>query len=157
MSFRRPPPHAADPTPRPTQYEKYGYFEVILAGLWQDHALGPPVAYDAIARRWLTRPVSARNYCRGSATVIPLADSTIDTVVMTWTLARSPTRWRVSSRPGGKLLFVEHRLSPEPRVERWQHRLTPIWFQVAGGCRLDRKMDDLIRSAGFGMTRLRTA
>jgi hypothetical protein len=61
-------------------------FDDDLAGLWQDHALGPPVAYDAIARRWLTRPVSARNYCRGSATAIPLADSTIDTVVMTWTL-----------------------------------------------------------------------
>ena len=53
-------------------------------------------------------------------------------------------------------LFVEHGLSPEPGIERWQHRLTPIWCHVAGGCHLDRKMDDLIRSAGFDLIELRT-
>ena len=81
---------------------------------------------------------------------------------MTWTLCSITDplaalhEMRRVLKPGGKLLFVEHGLSPEPRVERWQHRLTPIWSHVAGGCHLDRKMDDLIRSAGFGMTRLRT-
>ena len=59
-------------------------------------------------------------------------------------------------KPDGKLLFVEHGLSPEPGIERWQRRLTPIWCHVAGGCHLDRKMDDLIRSAGFDLTTLRT-
>lgn len=57
--------------------------------------------------------------------------------------------------PGGKLVFVEHGLSPEPGVERWQHRLTPMWRHLAGGCHLDRKVDSLIRSAGFDLTRLR--
>jgi hypothetical protein len=27
--------------------------------------------------------------------------------------------------------------------------LTPCWKRIGGGCHLDRKMDDLIRSAGF--------
>ena len=83
--------------------------------------------------------------------------------MMTWTLCSITDplaalhEMRRVLKPGGKLLFVEHGLSPEPRVERWQRRLTPIWSHVvAGGCHLDRKMDDLIRSAGFGMTRLRT-
>jgi hypothetical protein len=58
--------------------------------------------------------------------------------------------------PDGRLLFVEHGLSPEPSIERWQHRLTPIWCYVAGGCHLDRKMDDIIRSADFDLTELRT-
>jgi hypothetical protein len=59
-------------------------------------------------------------------------------------------------KPSGRLLFVEHGLSPEPRVERWQHRLTPVWRHIAGGCHLDRKMDDLMRSACLDLTELRT-
>jgi SAM-dependent methyltransferase len=58
-------------------------------------------------------------------------------------------------KPEGKLLFVEHGLSPELGIERWQLKLTPIWCHVAGGCHLDRKMDNLIRSAGFVLTELR--
>jgi ubiquinone/menaquinone biosynthesis C-methylase UbiE len=99
---------------------------------------------------------------QGSATAIPLADSTIDTVVMTWTLCSityplaALREMRRVLKPSGELLFVEHGLSPEPKVERWQHRITPIWCHVAGGCHLDRKMDDLIGSAGFDMIELRT-
>jgi len=98
----------------------------------------------------------------GSATEIPLADNTVDTVVMTWTLCSIPDplvalhEMRRVLKPDGRLLFVEHGLSPEPGVERWQHRLTPVWRHFAGGCHLDRKVDDLIRSAGFDLTKLRT-
>jgi len=59
-------------------------------------------------------------------------------------------------KPDGKLIFVEHGLSPQPGVERWQRRLTPMWRHIGGGCHLDRKMDDLVRSAGFELTELRT-
>lgn len=40
-------------------------------------------------------------------------------------------------------------------VERWQHRLTPLWRHISGGCHLDRKVDDLIRAAGFEILELR--
>jgi hypothetical protein len=49
----------------------------------------------------------------------------------------------------GHLLFAEHGLAPEPSVQRWQHRCTPLWKRIAGGCRLDRRIDALIREAGF--------
>jgi hypothetical protein len=52
--------------------------------------------------------------------------------------------------------FVEHGLSPESRVACWQHRLTPCWKRIAGGCHLDRKMDDLIRAAGFRLRDIKT-
>ena len=40
---------------------------------------------------------------------------------------------------------------------KWQNRLTPFWRRVAGGCHLNRKVDDLIRSAGFTITELQMA
>lgn len=99
---------------------------------------------------------------RGSATDIPLADRCVDTIVMTWTLCSIPDPRRALAemrrvlKPGGRLLFVEHGLAPDRGVERWQHRLTPLWRRVAGGCHLDRKMDDLVRAAGFDLDTLQT-
>jgi len=116
----------------------------------------------AIAHRRAAAAGIHAAFLLGSATAIPLADNTVDTVVMTWTLCSIPDplvalrEMRRVLKPGGKLLFVEHGLSPEPKVERWQHRLTPMWRHISGGCHLDRKMDDLIRSAGFDLTELRT-
>jgi hypothetical protein len=52
-------------------------------------------------------------------------------------------------RPGGRLLFAEHGRAPDDDVVRWQDRLNPYWRRVAGGCNLNRKIDDLIREAGF--------
>jgi hypothetical protein len=51
---------------------------------------------------------------------------------------------------------VEHGLSPEPSVIRWQRRLTPCWQLIGGGCHLYCKMDDLIRAAGFRLDALQT-
>jgi ubiquinone/menaquinone biosynthesis C-methylase UbiE len=93
---------------------------------------------------------------RASAEQLPFASAAFDTVVMTWTLcsiahpvaALTEMSWVL--KPGGRLLFVEHGLSPEPRIARWQQRLTPCWKCIGGGCHLDRKMDDLVRAAGFG-------
>jgi hypothetical protein len=59
-------------------------------------------------------------------------------------------------KPGGALLFVEHGLSPEPGIARWQHRLTPVWRHISGGCHLDRKVDDLIRAGGFDLAEMKT-
>jgi hypothetical protein len=54
------------------------------------------------------------------------------------------------------LIFVEHGLSPDPKVRAWQDRINPLWRRVAGGCNLNRKIDDLVRSAGFQISELRT-
>ena len=101
-------------------------------------------------------------FVQASATAIPLADNAVDTIVMTWTLCSIPDpltalrEMRRVLKPGGMLLFVEHGLSPELGVERWQHWLTPIWRRIAGGCHLDRKMDNLVRDAGFELSEIRT-
>jgi ubiquinone/menaquinone biosynthesis C-methylase UbiE len=99
---------------------------------------------------------------RASAEHVPLADAAFDAIVMTWTLCSIPNpiaalvEMRRVLKPGGQLHFVEHGLSPEIRIAGWQHRLTPFWKRITGGCHLDRKMDDLIRAAGFQIDAVET-
>lgn len=99
-------------------------------------------------------------FVEGSAEALPLADASIDTVVTTWTLcsipdvARALREARRALRPGGALLFVEHGRAPEPGVRRWQDRLDPLWSRLAGGCHLNRPIDQLLREAGFRLDQL---
>ncbi|MFQ5481904.1 MAG: class I SAM-dependent methyltransferase [Nitrospinaceae bacterium] len=86
---------------------------------------------------------------------IPLPEAAVDVVVTTWTLCTIPDAdaalremLRVL-RPGGRYVFVEHGLSPDPDVAKWQNRLNPIQKCLAGGCNLNRQMDALISGAGF--------
>lgn len=98
-----------------------------------------------------------------SAETIPLNSGSIDTVVTTWTLCTIPNARQALSemrrvlRPGGALLFVEHGLAPESSVARWQNRLDPLWSRLAGGCHLNRKMDELISGSGFRIQALENA
>ena len=124
------------------------------------YGIDPSPRLLAIARRRAAASPIPIELLLGSATAIPLADNAVDTVVMTWTLCSIPDplaalrEMRRVLKPDGNLCFVEHGLSPEPGVERWQHRITPAWRRIAGGCHLDRKIDELIRLAGFDLTDL---
>lgn len=97
---------------------------------------------------------------QASAESIPIRDQAIDTVVMTWTLCSIPAPLQALREvhrvlvPFGRLLFVEHGLAPEPDVEKWQHRIDPLWARIS--CHLDRPVESLIREAGFGISDLRT-
>jgi ubiquinone/menaquinone biosynthesis C-methylase UbiE len=93
---------------------------------------------------------------------LPLGDASVDTVVVTWSLcsianaAGALREMRRVLKPTGTLIFVEHGLSPDAGVRKWQNRLTPIWRRFTGGCHLNRKMDELVRDAGFTIADLRT-
>jgi ubiquinone/menaquinone biosynthesis C-methylase UbiE len=97
-----------------------------------------------------------------SAESLPFDNESIDTVVVTWSLCTisDPIAALAEARrvlkPGGELRFVEHGLSPDPGVRKWQDRLTPLWRYCSGGCHLNRKSDDLIRTAGFRLAELST-
>lgn len=90
-----------------------------------------------------------------SAERLPFDTASFDTVVSTFTLCSIPDVESALAevhrvlKPGGQFLFLEHGLSPEPHVARWQHRLTPLQKIIGGGCHLDRAMRPLIERAGL--------
>ena len=97
-----------------------------------------------------------------SADDLPLDDRSVDTIVVTWSLCSIlDVGWTLMKarrvlRPGGQTRFVEHGLSPDANVAILQNRLTPLWRRCAGGCHLNRKMDDLIHNSGFELAGLST-
>ncbi len=91
---------------------------------------------------------------------VPLADESVDTVLLTFTLCTIPD-WHSALlqmkrvlKPGGELLFVEHGRSPDASTQKWQNRITPGWKLLAGGCHLNRNIASMIRETGFKITEL---
>jgi len=86
---------------------------------------------------------------------IPLADNSIDTVLITYTLctiedtATALAGVRRVLRPGGTLLYCEHGRAPDAAVARWQDRLNRPWKRIAGGCNMNRDIPALITAGGF--------
>jgi ubiquinone/menaquinone biosynthesis C-methylase UbiE len=121
-----------------------------------------PELLDRASKRLTDAPVPV-SVVRASAEQLPFSGAVFDALIMTWTLCSIPNpnaalvEMRRVLKPGGRLLFVEHGLSPELRIVHWQRRLTPWWKRIGGGCHLDRKMDDLIRTAGFRVDALETS
>jgi ubiquinone/menaquinone biosynthesis C-methylase UbiE len=105
----------------------------------------------------LGKPVqrAARNSER-----LDLADDSVDSALSTYTLCTIPDvhaallEVRRVLRPGGRLHFAEHGLAPEPSVQRWQRRIHPVHSRLAGGCHLDRPIDELIVDAGFTLAEI---
>ncbi|WP_372619223.1 class I SAM-dependent methyltransferase [Falsiroseomonas sp.] len=97
---------------------------------------------------------------RATAEAIPLAERSVDTVVMAWTLcsladARAGLgEIRRVLRPEGELLFVEHGLAPDPETAAWQRRLDPLWTRIS--CHLDNPVDRMLCAAGFKVVELRS-
>jgi len=60
-------------------------------------------------------------------------------------------------KASGTLIFVEHGRAPDPGVVVWQDRLTPVWKRIGGGCHLNRKIDEIIKTAGFQIPKLTTS
>jgi ubiquinone/menaquinone biosynthesis C-methylase UbiE len=133
------------------------------AGVSRVWGIDPSAELLAMARtKAAALPYPVELLC-GSAEDLPLESASADTVVLTWTLCSIPNPARALQelrrvlKPGGSVLFAEHGLTPDPTVRAWQGRLNPLWKRIAGGCNMNRKIDDLIASAGFSIKELHTS
>ena len=118
-------------------------------------AVDPGEGMARIARRRIERSEIDVDIRVQTAEELPFEDGQFDCVVSTWTLCSIPDARRAVAeisrvlKPGGRFLYLEHGLSDEPGVQRWQRRLTPLQKRIAGGCRLDVDIEALIRSGTF--------
>jgi len=86
---------------------------------------------------------------------LPFEENSFDCVVSTFTLCSIEQVSKALSeicrvlKPGGKFLFLEHGLSPDASVQRWQRRLNWLEMRLADGCRLDRNIKELVGSQAF--------
>jgi len=91
---------------------------------------------------------------------IPLQTSSVDTVVVTYTLCtiievdRAIKEMARVLKPAGELIFCEHGAAPDARVRRLQNCINPIWKRVGGGCHLNREIPELIERGGFNLKSL---
>lgn len=98
---------------------------------------------------------------RAPAEQLPLEEGSFDCAVTTLVLCtvaqpdRALAEIRRLLRPGGRLLFLEHVRSEDPKLARWQDRLTGIWSVVGCGCQCNRRTVETIQAAGFAVSDLR--
>ena len=132
------------------------------AGLKRVWAVDPAAAGRKLAgRRAAACPVPI-DYAGSDAQDLPAAAASVDSVLSTWTLCTIPDPARALAeirrvlRPGGTFCFVEHGLAPDAKIARLQRRFTPFQRRAFGGCRLDRRIDQLVAAVGLELTRLDT-
>jgi ubiquinone/menaquinone biosynthesis C-methylase UbiE len=99
-------------------------------------------------------------FVRAPAEDLPFPDDSFDTAVSTLVLCtvddqpRALRELRRVLRPGGRLLFIEHVRSDDPKVARRQDRMLGLNRRVAHGCHCNRPTLDAVRAAGFEVTDL---
>ncbi len=134
------------------------------SGVQSVYGIDPSVELQRMANKRVSAaaPFQVEFFRQSAEDPLPIGDSSIDTVVMTWTLCSIPNpapalqQMKRVLKASGRLIFVEHGRAADPRVVVWQDRITPVWKRIGGGCHLNRKIDELIRAAGFQISELKT-
>ena len=94
---------------------------------------------------------------RAPAEELPFEDASFDYVVSTLVLCtvNDPQRALAQARrllkPGGKLVFMEHVRSDDPKLARWQDRLHGLQHAIGHGCNCNRDTLANIKSSGFSV------
>lgn len=91
---------------------------------------------------------------------VPLPDTSVDTVVSTFTLCTIPgvvdaiRNLKRILKPNGQFIFFEHGLAPDVSVQRWQKRTEPLFRWAFEGCHVTRNIPQLIAEGGFRIEEL---
>lgn len=120
----------------------------------------PNFGMHSLARRRIKKSGIAVDQRVLSGERLPFDNGTFDCVVSTFTLCSIAgvgealgEAYRVL-KPGGRFLFFEHGISPEPNVQKWQHRLNWLEMRLADGCRLDRDIRGIVTAQPFSTVQI---
>src|SRR3954468_19566620 len=86
---------------------------------------------------------------------LPFEDASFDFAVSTLVLCtvndpeRALSEIRRVLKPEGRLVFIEHVRSDDPKLARWQDRLHPLHVRVGHGCDCNRATLESVKQAGF--------
>ena len=90
-----------------------------------------------------------------SSEELPFENGAFDSAVSTFTLCSIEQVERALAevyrvlKPAGRFFFLEHGLSPDGGVQKWQRRLNRLQQLLADHCHLDRNIGDLVRQPPF--------
>ena len=118
-------------------------------------AVEPSDVAWALSERRRARSSTAVERAGLDGQLLDLPDDSHDGALVTFSLCTIPDPARALHemgrvvRPGGRLHLLEHGLSPDEDVRRWQRRLEPVQRAVAGGCHLTRDISALVEASGW--------
>ena len=118
-------------------------------------AVDPNAGMTRRAARRIGQSGIAVELCAVSGEQLPFEDGTFDSVVSTFTLCSVEWVDRAIAEVyrvltlGGRFFLLEHGLSPDPSIQRWQRRLNGLQRRLAQNCHLDRNMRELLTRQPF--------
>jgi ubiquinone/menaquinone biosynthesis C-methylase UbiE len=93
---------------------------------------------------------------------LPFEDGAFHCVVSTITLCSIPAVKQAMAelfrvlKPGGRVLFLEHGVSPDAKVARWQWRLNGLQRLFGDGCTLTLDVPELLSTQSFSSVEIDT-
>lgn len=117
--------------------------------------IDPNVGMNSRARKRIERSTIEVDQRVLGGERLPFDNDRFDCVVSTFTLCSVAEVGQVLAevyrvlKPGGRYFFLEHGLSPEPAVQKWQRRLNWLQARLADGCRLDRDIRGIVAAQPF--------
>ena len=121
-------------------------------------AVDPNPGLSKMAEARIARNNVKVEHHRITAEHLPFDDATFDCAVSTLTLCSIPNVIGALKevhrvlKPGGEFFFMEHGRCPDPKINKWQDRLTPFWKIIGDGCHLNRDIPSLVRDAGLAIS-----
>ncbi|HEY2775843.1 MAG TPA: class I SAM-dependent methyltransferase [Candidatus Binatia bacterium] len=124
--------------------------------------LDPSPELQVMARRRADEAGIEVDWLSLSSETIPLADDSVDNIVITYTMCTIPDvhsallEMRRVMKPGASMYFSEHGAAPDPTVRKWQDRINGVWGKISGGCNVNRNVPEMLERAGLALRDLDT-